>query len=204
MRLNLSVAALVGAAFASAAGGTMAINAATDGDAPPKARSVNAQLESRFGVLRGAEAAASVKASQDGALVQETGVNPGLARAGAASGDDVAVVTPTIKGLCLGSRRFGILTCGETVQAVRGEVAGSIICSQHLPANQVVVLAALPDGVNRVTAKLSDGSTTTYAVARNTLFRHFSKSGPVPMSLSFAVDGAQRVVGTTLPDDLSC
>jgi len=208
MRRKLTLAALLGSAFAAAAVGTTLVSAAVDSsEGPAKVQRVDPELSAKFSVLRQETASdTTARQSQEDATMAETGVNPDLGRTGARLGADVSVVSPSKTGLCIGTKSLGILTCGDTANAIEGEVVGSVICSKHVPADKVEVLGAFPDEVTELRAELSDGSTATYPVGSNTFVRQFDKSAPVPLYLSFDANGASQRVRTALPEngDLGC
>ena len=208
MRSRIMTAALVGSAFAAAALGTTILNAATESsDRPARTQSVDTRLSAHFSVLRQkAETDSAARASQAGVLMADTGVNPELTRAAGRIGTDTILVSPSRSGLCIGTKALGVLTCGDTDDALNGTVIGAVICSRHVPADKVEVLGTFPDEVTEVKAKLSDGSTTTYPVQSNVFARQFDKSAPVPLTFAFSANGANRQVVTSVPpkDDLGC
>lgn len=208
MRGKAAIASMLGAAFATAAIGTAVINAATGGDEQTvsPAESVNATVAKHYGVLRkDAQGDDSKFAALSQKQMADTGINPKLARTGSTLGDDVSIVTPSSKGLCVGTAKLGVLTCGDTEAAVSGTVIGSIICGR-IPTDKVEVLGAFPDEVTELSAELSDKSTTTYPVKNNTFVQQFDKSEPVPLYVSFTANGEKQRVRTGLPTDgnLSC
>lgn len=207
MHHKLAAAALLGSAFAAAAGTTLVGAAVDSSEEPAKVQRVDPNLSAKFSVLRQEAASdATARQSQEDATMADTGVNPDLGRTGARLGDDVAVVSPSKTGLCIGTKSLGILTCGDTADATQGQVIGSVICSKHVPADKVEVLGAFPDEVKELRAELSDGSTATYPVSSNTFVRQFDKSAPVPLYVSFEANGAPQRVRTALPEngDLGC
>lgn len=208
-RRHLTSVALLGSAFAVAAGGTALVNAAVDSgsNGPARVQRVDSKLSEHFGALRqSASSDLTARQSQEDATMADTGVNPDLGRTTAKLGADVALITPSSSGLCIGTKQLGILTCGDTASALKGQVIGSVICSKQVPTDKVEVLGAFPDEVTEVTAAMSDGSITTLPVTANTLVRQFDKSAPVPLSLSFQANGNPQTVPTSLPKngDLGC
>lgn len=208
-RRLLTSAALLGSAFAAALGGTTIVNAAVDSgsNGPTRVQRVNPQLSEHFAALRQSVSPdPTARQSQKDPLMADTGVNPDLGRTTTKLGSDVAVITPSTKGLCIGTEQLGILTCGDTAHALKGEVIGSVICSKQVPADKVEVLGAFPDEVTEVTAAMSDGSTATIPLTQNTLVRQYDKSAPVPLRLSYSIGGSPHSVTTSLPKggELGC
>jgi hypothetical protein len=208
MRSKTIAASMLGAAFATAVIGTTVINAAVGGSdtTVQPTEQVNPQLATHFAILRKpASSDTSLQSAQSAEVMADTGVNPSLTRTGARAGSDLALVTPSQKGLCLGSKELGILTCGDSAEAISGTVVGAIICGR-LPVDQVEVLGAFPDDVKQVEAELSDGTTATYPINDNTFVQQFDKSRPVPLYFSFTAGGAPQRTRTGVPTEgsLAC
>jgi hypothetical protein len=203
----LTGCAAVAAAMAATIGANAAIDTG-DADQPEPTRAVDQRLVENLGLFRGQQAGAAKEArsTQRDLLAAERGVNKGLARRALVTGGDSVLVSPTREGACLGTTRFGVVTCAETDQVLAGRTVGAIICSPHLPEGDYAIFGVLPDGVDEVAAEMSNGSTSDYRVTNNVLAIIGDKGEPTPKWFRFALDGVVQRVRSQLPPrgDLGC
>lgn len=198
--LVLGVAAVV-AAVVAAIGANAALDSGSS--APSKAQSVNPLVASHFALFRseaGADGAAPAQRSQDDSLAREAGMNPQLARASQSVEGDTVIAAPTRDGACLGTERFGLMTCGSAQEAVDGTIVAAIVCSPHLDKGQVAVFALVPDGVAAVRGLDAQGDTmASYPVVNNTVGKVLPKTGPLPDSIEYSADNSTVRVRSQIP-----
>lgn len=207
-RSALRAATLIGAAFGAGIAGTSTVNALTAPSPSVKPTDAPAAAVSKaYAVFSQAPVAEeSARFSQRADILADQGLNPNLARSGArlAETNDEVLVSPSKDGLCIGTRLTGVSGCSNGATALNGTV-GAVICSPTIPANKVLLVGAFPNGVQDVTGILSDGSTASYPIKRNSLILLLDKSKPVPTSLGYVANGAQQNISTSIPkDSLSC
>lgn len=118
-----------------------------------------------FNVVRTSPVAPDVStaAVRDPQLQAAFGLTTSGARTVASSSGDAVIVTPGSNGLCVSVGGAG--TCNTVEAAQAGQLIGVQLCAPDLPAGQMRVFGAQPDGVTSVT--LDAAVPTTIDVANN-------------------------------------
>lgn len=203
----IAIAASVAAVFA-----TIGANAAiddSDTSQKPPTEAVAPELEANFALFRSEQSATTekvAKATQTDVLATERGVNQGLARKALTTPDgDAVLASPTAEGACLGTSKFGVITCADVQELVDGKTVGAIVCSPHLPKDKVAAFGLVPDGVTNVIGDMSDGTQRNYSVVNNAFAILVDKSEPVPHWFSYERNGTEHRTRSSIPEDtLAC
>jgi len=197
--LALLAAAATGTAFAVGAvgGGDSDQEPAVILTEPTPAEAFAQKFKEQLSVTAGKPN--GIEAGRVGITSRVRGANPDGARLARNSPNGGGIfVLPADEGVCIASDSGVEEGCYEEATVS----ASSVICAPGLPGDQVEVFGVAPDGIDKLTVVLADGSERTIAVERNVFVYRASKEAPRPLEVAWTTAaGERRAVPAHVPED---
>jgi hypothetical protein len=168
------------------------------------ASSVSAAIASDFPLLsRTATASDKLPAGATATDVwfpeQRVGANAALAKLAASSSDSATYLIPGQASVCVQNTSSAENFCASADEVQAGDAQEITLCSPSVPSADIQLSGLLPSAASNVRMALGDGALIPVMVENGTYAVRFSRSGSLPVSISWSIAGARQTATVSVP-----